>query len=244
MFRYFENKSILTLFILGLISTGYFLSLITGFNSNLLDILGVAGSLLGGLATVATAVIAYKAYSNWRLQVSSPNSYASDVELVKNLKNIHGKCFAFSDMYGSNIDFIFSQYHQSIINHEVEPEYTYKELSYELESMRIAAREVTELHFLGTFTNEVLHKSNHVFKSNNQPIKELVNYKTHLNYYIFAIIMITKRELKEATVRNYPNMDIMGDVQFNSICCDGNLYRNLQDAYDEVLTHYQKKWDV
>jgi len=226
---------------------GFVFSLITGLNSNLLNILGTISSLLAGLATVATTVIAYKAYSNWRLQVSSPNSYESDVVLVTKLKNIQERCFAFSDMYGAQIFYIFSTYRQLTLDDELEKEYvdsTNTELNGELESVRQAAKEGMSLNFLTEFGDHVLHRSNHVFKSNTAPIQELLNYQIALKAYINAISIITRRKLISGTIQYYPDIDGRSNVTFMSIGLDGDLYLNLQHSYNKVLEHYQHKWEV
>jgi len=247
MFQIFNDKLILILSILGLMFTGFVFSLITGLNSNLLNILGSVGSLFAGLATVATAVIAYKAYNNWRPQVISPSSYEADVKLVKDLKNIHEKCFAFSDIYGAQIFYIFSQFKNLISDENLDEEYvnsTHAELNAELKDVREAAKEDMNVNLMAEFNIDVLHESNHVFKSNTAPIQELVDYQNALSTYITAINIITRRKLIKGTIRDYPNINGTSNIAFHSIRWDGDLYKNLAKSYDAVLKHYQHKWEV
>ncbi|QUM91211.1 hypothetical protein HWV03_21810 [Moritella sp. 36] len=247
MFQIFNDKLILIFSILGLMFTGFVLSLITGLNSNLLNILGAVGSLLAGLATVATTVIAYQAYNNWRQQITSTSTYKVDVELVTTLKNIHEKCYTFSDFYGSQIFYIFSQYKSLTLTENPDEEYlrsTNAELNGELKDVRKAVKEGMDYSLLIEFNNQVLHKSNHVFKSNINPIQELINYQNALKTYIHAVNIITRRKLTSTTIQDFPYIDGRSDVTFMSIGLDGDLYLNLQHSYDAVLKYYQHEWKL
>ena len=87
MFRNFENKFILTFTILGLIFTGLCLSLKTGFNSDLLNILGSTGSLLAGAATCGAVYIAWKAKNEW----FEEHHFNQKNQLIKKMVDIYIK---------------------------------------------------------------------------------------------------------------------------------------------------------
>ncbi|WP_318481368.1 hypothetical protein [Photobacterium leiognathi] len=81
--------------IIPLLSLGYLMGRTSSESSKwLLDLsslLGAFGSLLGGLATVFAAWVAFGAYGTWKKQITHPERYKKDIELLEEFNSIHYK---------------------------------------------------------------------------------------------------------------------------------------------------------
>ena len=79
--------------VIPLLSLGYLMGRTSAESSKwLLDLsslLGSIGSLLGGLATVFAAWVAFGAYGAWKKQITHPEMFKKDMKIMEELAEIH-----------------------------------------------------------------------------------------------------------------------------------------------------------
>ncbi|WP_318490491.1 hypothetical protein [Photobacterium leiognathi] len=108
--KHFETCFLVTLYVFSIIpflALGYQMGRTTLDSSQwLLDLsslLGAFGSLLGGLATVFAAWVAFGAYGTWKKQITHPEIFQNDFNILKELNEIHGQIFNSLEFVGDDI---------------------------------------------------------------------------------------------------------------------------------------------
>ncbi|MFD2179648.1 hypothetical protein [Veronia pacifica] len=205
--------------------------------------------ILSGIATVTACFVAYSSYQKWIHQITKPQSYQRDIEVVENLDEIHYKCYMFSDMYGFMIENIIHQYHCAIEDEDEDEDEVYAsfdkaELEKEWQETQKKRRALIDFSLAADFISGVSTKSVHSFGKPKDTPEVLIEYKEALNCYLKTAHTICVPQLATTYRQFYYRFDAQRDIEIGDLAINGKAFQNLHAAYDRVKDYYRMKWSI
>ncbi|PSW44403.1 hypothetical protein [Photobacterium leiognathi] len=255
--------------IIPLLSLGYLMGRTSSESSKwLLDLnslLGAFGSLLGGLATVFAAWVAFGAYGTWKKQITHPEMFQHDLDVMDNLNRKHQEICSFINYECQDLILILNAYQHELDKfHAGDSVYRGVEklredynilLSDVFKKMDLDCRRVYAGLF-NDFHETVIDKVLSPFddaNNYNETLSLIMKYKEILQEVLFHSIYCSKIDsFKDGGIYNdesirkayYPSkfFGLMNPVE----CLDfyGRYYRLLNDTHKEIKLSYSKKWEL
>lgn len=233
--------------ILGFFVVIYFFYLGTTTNDPKVGFVKLLQDLVQALSSIATIIacfIALRTYQTWVNNVTKPDAYKIDLQLVKALDSVHEKCFSFSNFRGFRIESIIWEY-QRAIEEEVDEESACRlsnqeELEEEWRETQNSYKELVDYRLLQNFDMNVIAKYNCGFRRPQDIPKVIHDYRKVLDSYVTAVRHTCNGKLCTAQSRvNSSRYTTSGDLSTG-----GEAFKKLEDARIKVHDHYRKKWQI
>ncbi|MCD9527933.1 hypothetical protein [Photobacterium carnosum] len=214
---------------------------------DLSSLLGSIGSLLGGLATVFAAWVAFGAYGTWKKQITHLEIVKYENEKLKELQLFHEKTCNWIRFDACSLKTAHSIHKGEIdnldendLNFESNKKDSYLKLKDSLREIRLsfksAGLSTGELHDIlkpllnnikhGEMIDAVIYRYIECFKGYYESVYRLMIVERYIN----------KTEM-DYFYEGSDNIDYLG-----CLSCDSDLYKRLNKSYDEINTYYNKKF--
>ena len=260
--------------VIPLLSLGYLMGKTTPESSKwLLDLsslLGSIGSLLGGLATVFAAWVAFGAYGAWKKQITHPEMFQNDMYILKELNEINDFFNLFIVNVGRDLFEQLNNYQDEVsgdlvkvkvkvdCNRKIKIPSLFDSDSFSLFAKydRIIDHYNSMLVSLG-YSSRLKNKIDKLYETSLSLIENprnpqrvlIVKYLLLCNelYFIFNKCRCLKHfgtgNIKEMTFHSrYFSKDI---IIVNAIDIEyGDYYFELDKSLSEIKESYRKKWDL
>ncbi|HIF9473120.1 TPA: hypothetical protein ACX6SG_001616 [Photobacterium damselae] len=232
--------------VIPLLSLGYLM----GRTSNdkwLLDLsslLGSTGSLLGGLATVFAAWVAFGAYGAWKKQITHPEMFKNDMYIMENLNEIHTKISGALEFIGDDIVYYYKSYIVECNYLNLHGEITIEKED-EIKNKHLKRLELynSDLKRFG-MNVELINLIQDVLSKSKLPYEhETVLYKEVLKYFSLARDILNQLD-NMCSLMELNEQYFNRKVNADDFKVDGILYQELNNTFKTIKFTINEKWGI
>ncbi|MCD9467517.1 MULTISPECIES: hypothetical protein [Photobacterium] len=220
--------------VIPLLSLGYLMGKTTPESSKWLlewtTLLSSIGSLLGGLATVFAAWVAFGAYGAWKKQITHPEMFKNDMKIMKEILSFHYKHINYFDDIATDIE-------RSIVEYETDRnndhEYYQSKFTDEIDEYN---RDISGRSLTFSEIDKVRDKLlNNISCVNNNDVKIVDS----INSYFDTLEKILAILHSNLSYKDYAKTDY---EKLGEIKKEGGLFNNLEVFVAEIKNHYNSIW--